>query len=101
VVRAGRVRSRTAASLELYDQWHSQGVRRDQAGLDAALKDLSETQQIAELRRQIEMRTVGLGWREFEVKWGFYADERKHTIEKLTRMLMWTTSCRTSEGSAA
>ena len=34
------------------------------------------------------MRTLGLGWREFEVKWGFYADERKHTIEKPTRMLI-------------
>ena len=61
---------------------------RDQAGLTKALKGLSETQQVAELRRQIEMRTLGLGWREFEVKWGFYADERKHTIEKLTRMLL-------------
>ena len=78
---------RYAAALELYDQWRSQGVR-DQQGLTAALKDLSEPEQVAELRRQIEMRTVGLGWREFEVKWGFYADERKHTIEKLTRMLL-------------
>ena len=58
-----------AAAIELYDQWCAQGVTT-KTQLDAALKDLSPNEQIAELRRQIEMRTVGLGWREFKTKWG-------------------------------
>ena len=38
------------------------------------------SQQIAELRRQIEMRTVGCGWLQFETKWGFFSDERSHKM---------------------
>ena len=34
------------------------------------------------------MRTVGLGWRQFETKWTFFSDERQHTIEALRRMLL-------------
>ena len=49
---------------------------------------MSELQQLAELRRQIEMRTLGCGWTQFETKWGFFSDERKHTIESLKRMLL-------------
>ena len=33
------------------------------------------------------MRTVGCGWRQFETKWGFFADERKHTIDHLKALL--------------
>ena len=49
---------------------------------------MSENEQIAELCRQIEMRTVGCDWREFETKWGFYADEKKHTIANYRDMLV-------------
>ena len=34
------------------------------------------------------MRTVGCGWTQFEAKWGFFIDERKHTICKLRNMLI-------------
>jgi hypothetical protein len=34
------------------------------------------------------MRTVGLGWRDFETKWSFFSDERAHQIELLRRMLL-------------
>ena len=34
------------------------------------------------------MRTVGCGWTQFETKWGFFVDERQHTIDKLRRMLV-------------
>ena len=37
---------------------------------------MSTTAQLAELRRQIEMRTVGLGWRQFETKWSFFQEEK-------------------------
>ena len=76
-----------AAAIELYDAWRTQGVT-DRAQLQRALSGLSPTQQLAELRRQIEMRTVGCGWRQFETKWGFFADEKLHTIEQLRAMLL-------------
>lgn len=76
-----------AAASELYDAWLTQGVTTKPA-LDKALAELSSTQQLAELRRQIEMRTVGCGWRQFETKWSFFSDERHHTIEKLRSMLL-------------
>ena len=67
---------RYAEALELYDQWATQGVR-DQKQLAAALKGKSATEKIAELRRQIEMRTLGCGWTHFKVKWGFDPDEKE------------------------
>ena len=85
---------RYAEALELFDAWQSQGVK-DSVELDAALKGLSEPQQVAELRRQIEMRTLGCGWTQFEAKWGFFADERKHKLESLRRMCCSRTCCRT------
>ena len=78
---------RYAAALELYDAWRAQGVR-DKSQLEARLKELSPSQQLAELRHQIEMRTVGCGWRQFETKWTFFSDERHHTIEKMRSMLL-------------
>ncbi|EOD24721.1 hypothetical protein EMIHUDRAFT_206823 [Emiliania huxleyi CCMP1516] len=49
---------RYAAALELFDQWRKQGVKTA-AELERALGGKSEPEQLAELRRQIEMRTVG------------------------------------------
>ena len=78
---------RYAAAIELYDAWRTQGIT-DKPALERALKGLSPTEQLAELRRQIEMRTVGCGWRQFETKWTFFSDERHHTLEKLRSMLL-------------
>ena len=49
--------------------------------LNKILEGKSANERIAELRRQIEMRTVRLGWCEFETRWGFYAGEKQHTID--------------------
>ena len=43
---------------------------------------------MAELRVQIEMRTVGCGWHEFTTKWSFDPDARSATIEEWKRMLL-------------
>ena len=51
-------------------------------------KDKSPNEQLAELRRQIEMRVVGCGWSQFTTKWGFFVDERAHTIDLMRRMLL-------------
>ena len=76
-----------AEALELFDAWKSQKVM-SATELNAALDGLSITKKLAEVRRQIEMRTIGLGWRHFEAKWTFYTDERQHTLEMLRRMLL-------------
>eukprot|EP00966_Prymnesium_polylepis_P136876 3162791-Prymnesium_polylepis.1 len=78
---------RYAEAKELYDQWCSQGIA-DKKVLTARLKELSMPQQIRELRRQIEMRTLGLGWTQFSTKWGFFSDETQHTWQKLHTMLV-------------
>ena len=82
-----RVIDKYAAALELYDQWKAQGVKTAKA-LDELLQPLSANDKVAELRRQIELRTVGLGWAQFATKWTFYNDERAHTTELLRRMLL-------------
>lgn len=76
-----------AEAVELYDQWAAQGVRTAEE-LDQRLAGLSVSDQLQELRRQIEMRTKGCGWRHFEVKWGFYRDERAHTLHSLRTILL-------------
>ena len=76
-----------AAALELYDAWRVQGIK-SKGALEAALKGLSPNEQLAELRHQVEMRTVGCGWKQFETKWSFFSDEKHHTIEKLRSMLL-------------
>ena len=76
-----------ARALELYDQWKVQGVR-DRAQLKEALKGLSANEKIAELRRQIEMRTVGCGWTHFRVQWGYHTDEKEATIKAWTAQLL-------------
>ena len=76
-----------AASLELFAAWQSQRITSC-AALDTALEPLSPSMKLQELRRQIEMRTVGCGWRQFHSKWGFFTDERELCIDMLRRMLL-------------
>ena len=64
------------------------GRHKDKRELEALLKDMSINNKLAELRRQIEMRTIGCGWAQFMTKWTFFADERAHTLELLQRMLL-------------
>ena len=78
---------RYAAALELFDQWVTQGVK-DRRELEAALCGKSHNEQLAELRRQIEMRTLGCGWTQFATKFTFLADQKDHTTEQLRRLLL-------------
>lgn len=76
-----------AAALELFDAWKTQGVRnRDQ--LNERLQGLTISDQLAELRRQVEMRTVGCGWVQFATKWSFDADQRSATLEQWKQLLV-------------
>ncbi|KAL1520481.1 hypothetical protein AB1Y20_022061 [Prymnesium parvum] len=76
-----------AAALELFDAWKTQGVR-DQEQLSARLQDRTVSDQLAELRRQVEMRTVGCGWVQFATKWSFDADQRSVTLEQWKQLLV-------------
>ena len=78
---------RYAAALELFDQWETQGAK-DRRELDAMLTGKSPNEQVAELRRQIEMRTLGCGWTQFGTKFTFLIDERAHTTEQLRGLLL-------------
>ena len=37
-------------------------------------------EKLAELRRQIEMRTAGLGWTQFAPGWGFDPEKKEETV---------------------
>ena len=83
---------RYAEALELFDQWCMQGVK-DAVELKEALKNydvkkMSLSSQLAELRRQIEMRTRGCGWTEFETKWSFDKAESEATRDEWKRLLL-------------
>ena len=65
----------------------SQGVR-DKAQLDEALRGKSTAEKLAELRRQIEMRTVGCGWTQFKVRWGFDPNGKEATIKEWRKLLL-------------
>lgn len=84
-----------AEAKEKFDEWvaaakemTANGIKQWKEKLEARLKTLSIPQQIQELRRQIEMRTLGLGWTQFSTKWGFFSDEKQHTWERLHSMLV-------------
>ena len=66
---------------------HTQ-LARDVAALDAALAGMSPNEQMGELRRKIEMRTVGLGWTEFETEVGLF--ERREAPERSSRICVRT-----------
>ena len=70
----------------MFDAWLSQRWK-DGAAITHGLAGKSIPKQLQLLRFQIEMRTVGCGWRQFETKWGFYSDERLHTIDQLKALL--------------
>ena len=75
-----------AEALELFDAWQSQRWKSAE-DVTAGLAGKSISEQLRLLRLQIEMRTVGCGWRQFETKWGFFADEKQHTVDHLKALL--------------
>ena len=75
-----------AEALELFQAWQAQGWK-DAAAVKAGLAGKSISEQLRLLRLQIEMRTKGCGWRQFETKWGFNSDEKEQTIDELKTLL--------------
>ena len=64
-----------AYNNELFKSWTAQGVVTAVI-VAAQLKDRPEAQQLEFLRRQIEMRVLGLGWSKFATRWSSKADSR-------------------------
>ena len=54
---------------------------------DANGRPKPEAQQLEWLRRQIEMRVLGLGWTEFATRWSSSSDSRIGTVAHLTALL--------------
>ena len=95
-----------AYALELYDAWKAQRAKSS-ADIDAALtfehrtnqgepvlkagKPLrlprSEAEQLEYLRKQIEMRVLGLGWSQYATRWSSQKDERIGTVAHLRLLL--------------
>ena len=72
---------------ELFKSWKAQGVLTS-AIVTAQLKDTSEAEQLEFLRRQIEMRVLGLGWSTFATRWSSKADSRIGTVAHLKKLLI-------------
>ena len=74
-------------SMELFKAWEaSRATTRPQ--VEAAIKDKPEAQQLEYLRRQIEMRTKGLGWTQFATRWSSCSDARIGTVAHLKALLL-------------
>ena len=76
-----------AYNNELFKSWKAQGVLTS-AIVTAQLKDTSEAEQLEFLRRQIEMRVLGLGWSTFATRWSSKADSRIGTVAHLKKLLI-------------
>ena len=76
-----------AYNNELFKSWTNQGILTPKI-VTARLKDKSEADQLEFLRRQIEMRVLGLGWSQFATRWSSKADSRIGTVAHLKKLLI-------------
>ena len=64
----------------------SQAANSD-ADVGAFLEGKSEAQQLEYLRKQIEMRVIGLGWSHFATRWSSNKDAKTGTVAHLRALL--------------
>ena len=64
-----------ADSMELFDAWVATRAK-SRVEVEAQLVDKSEAENLQCLRRQIEMRTKGLGWTQFATCWSSCSNAR-------------------------
>ena len=83
-----------AYAMELYEAWAApDGERaRSKEQIQAALLDADgrqkpEAQQLEYLRRQIEMRVLGLGWVQYATRWSSSKSSRIGTVAHLQTLL--------------
>ena len=76
-----------AYSIELFEQWQTQGVNTAE-DVNKMLRGKSEAQQLEDLRLQIEMRVLGLGWSQFSTRWSSKQDSSIGTVSHLKQLLV-------------
>ena len=77
-----------AYAKELFCAWEGEQAARSKADVERALKDRPEAQQLEYLRKQIEMRVLGLGWTQFDTRWSSNKDSRIGTVAHLKALLI-------------
>jgi hypothetical protein len=83
--------------MELFNAWSGPQRAKSEDDIEAGLFEAaedgqrvhrkSEAEQLEFLRKQIEMRTLGLGWTQFATRWSSQADRKIGTVKHLTALL--------------
>lgn len=76
--------TRYALALSFFDRWQRRGVETA-AEIARALQEYGDRTQekLDWLREQLEMRTIGLGWFEFNMKWSSSKDDNVGSLSDL------------------
>ena len=81
-----------AYSKELFAAWQADSTKPDKIKVDAQwqafIKDKPESEVLMFLRKQIEMRVLGLGWSQFATRWSSNADSKIGTVVHLRSLLI-------------
>lgn len=75
-----------AYAKELYAAWQAGGASSKEQ-VTKYLRGKPETEQLEYLRKQIEMRVLGLGWTQYATRWSSQADQRIGTVSHLQELL--------------
>jgi hypothetical protein len=73
-------------AIELFDAWTASRAK-SKTEVQQVLRGKPEAQQLEYLRKQIEMRVLGLGWTQFATRWSCNKDARIGTVKHLTELL--------------
>jgi hypothetical protein len=73
-------------AIELFDAWTASRAK-SKTEVQQVLRGKPEAQQLEYLRKQIEMRVLGLGWTQFATRWSSNKDARIGTVKHLTELL--------------
>jgi hypothetical protein len=86
-----------AHAMELFNAWSGPQRATGDDDIEAGLFEAdeggtrvhrkSEAEQLEFLRKQIEMRMLGLGWTQFSTRWSSHADQKIGSVKHLTALL--------------
>ena len=81
-----------AFSKELFLAWKADSTKPETIKHDAKwlafIKDKPESDVLMSLRKQIEMRVIGLGWTQFATRWSSNKDSKIGTVAHLRALLI-------------
>ena len=76
-----------AYAKELFQAWEGSQAARSDAEVGRYLNGKPESTQLEYLRKQVEMRTIGLGWSQYSTRWSSNKDARVGTVTHLRELL--------------